>query len=326
MAINKIEMQDTNGNILYPHTSGDNVIYDGNSNVIQKIDEAMANLATLKAGLAAAINDKTGSSLTSDSSLADLTSKINAIVTLSSGTSDATATAGQILNGSTAYVNGNKLTGTMTNRGAINQTLTANGSYTIPAGYHNGSGKVTQSLATKAAATYTPSTINQTIAANMYLTGIQTIKGDANLVAGNIISGKSIFGVNGTATVQNLGGLIQRKGTGVYTSYEASSGKWRYEEDYDFSFLDINPYIIYGYVEHPYSTNSLLFFAERTDLSSNFNTLTYRPVDKEYNYKTPDAYHGCSLTQLELWSYSTSYSTSKRADKPMSYVALGVPK
>mgnify|MGYP006894420540 FL=1 len=50
----------------------------------------------------------------------------------------------------------------------------------------------------KAAATYTPKTSDQSIAASQYLSGAQTIKGDANLVAGNIKSGVSIFGVTGT--------------------------------------------------------------------------------------------------------------------------------
>lgn len=50
----------------------------------------------------------------------------------------------------------------------------------------------------KAAATYTPGMSNQTIGANQYLSGAQTIKGDSNLVAGNIRSGVSIFGVTGT--------------------------------------------------------------------------------------------------------------------------------
>lgn len=50
----------------------------------------------------------------------------------------------------------------------------------------------------KSAATYTPTTSNQTIASGQYLNGAQTIKGDANLVAGNIKSGVSIFGVTGT--------------------------------------------------------------------------------------------------------------------------------
>lgn len=50
----------------------------------------------------------------------------------------------------------------------------------------------------KSAATYTPKTTDQSIAANQYLSGAQTIKGDSNLVAGNIRSGVSIFGVTGT--------------------------------------------------------------------------------------------------------------------------------
>ena len=53
-----------------------------------------------------------------------------------------TAGAGDILTGKTSWVNGNKVTGTMANRGAVNQKITGGGSYTIPAGYHNGSGKV----------------------------------------------------------------------------------------------------------------------------------------------------------------------------------------
>lgn len=52
----------------------------------------------------------------------------------------------------------------------------------------------------KAAATYTPKTSDQSIASGQYLRGTQTIKGDANLVAGNIKSGVSIFGVTGTYT------------------------------------------------------------------------------------------------------------------------------
>ena len=61
---------------------------------------------------------------------------------LSSQTSG-TAAASEILSGETAWVNGTKITGTMTNQGAKTASLNAGGSYTIPAGYHNGSGKVT---------------------------------------------------------------------------------------------------------------------------------------------------------------------------------------
>ncbi|WP_297420462.1 hypothetical protein [Clostridium sp.] len=87
--------------------------------------------------------------------------------------------------------------GTMPNNGALNKSLAINGTYTIPAGYTSG-GSVTQSITTKAAATITPTTSDQTIVANQYLTGTQTVKGDENLVASNIASTASIFGVQGS--------------------------------------------------------------------------------------------------------------------------------
>lgn len=70
------------------------------------------------------------------------------------------------------------------------------------AGYLDTSTTKTLQLTTKAAATIIPSTTNQTIAAGQYLTGIQTIQGDANLIPENIISGKSIFGVSGNVVIQ----------------------------------------------------------------------------------------------------------------------------
>ena len=63
--------------------------------------------------------------------------------TLASQTKDATAAAGDILSGKTAYVNGSKITGSMVNKGAVSETVAPGGTYTIPAGYHNGSGKAT---------------------------------------------------------------------------------------------------------------------------------------------------------------------------------------
>lgn len=80
-------------------------------------------------------------------------------------TSDANATAANILSGKTAYVNGRKVTGRITSQGA--QTIT-------------------------------PSTTNKIISSGKYLSGTQTIKGDANLKSENIKSGVSIFGVPGS--------------------------------------------------------------------------------------------------------------------------------
>ena len=112
-------------------------------------------------------------------------------------TNDANATAADILNTKTAYVNGNKVTGSMPNIGAVSQSLAINGTYNVPKGYHNGSGRVTQSIPTQGAKTITPNTGDQRVTAGRYLTGDITVKGDGNLVAGNIKSGISIFGVWG---------------------------------------------------------------------------------------------------------------------------------
>lgn len=111
----------------------------------------------------------------------------------------ANATAAQILSGYTAWVNGSKITGTMTNRGAVSYNLPANGSYTIASGYHNGSGKVTQSLTTQRGKTVTPTTSNQTACASgRWVTGNIICAGASTLTAGNIKKGVTIFGVTGT--------------------------------------------------------------------------------------------------------------------------------
>ncbi len=85
-------------------------------------------------------------------------------------TDDATADGSMLLNNATAYVKGAKIKGTIPSKGE---------------------------------ATYTPGRADQTIASGQYLSGIQTIKGDANLAAGNIVEGRTIFGVTGTAVTES---------------------------------------------------------------------------------------------------------------------------
>ena len=64
-----------------------------------------------------------------------------------------------------------------------------------------GTTSATKQLAFQSAKTITPSTVDQVAVSSGYYTGGNvTVKGDANLVASNIVSGKSIFGVIGTAT------------------------------------------------------------------------------------------------------------------------------
>ena len=63
--------------------------------------------------------------------------------TYDSNTTDANAVASEILSGRTAYVNKNKIAGSMPNNGAVTGTITTKAqTYTIPAGYHSGLGGV----------------------------------------------------------------------------------------------------------------------------------------------------------------------------------------
>lgn len=76
---------------------------------------------------------------------------INGSCTFDADTQDATATAAEILTGKTAYNKGNKVTGAMKNNGAVSGTIsTKTGTYTVPQGYHDGSGKVAISSAEQA--------------------------------------------------------------------------------------------------------------------------------------------------------------------------------
>ena len=97
---------------------------------------------------------------------------------------DVSFSASDLLTGKSANnSDGEKVNGTMPNKGAVTASINCGGSYTIPAGYHNGSGKVTaNSLASQTS---------------------------ANASAGDILSGKTAW-VNGsklTGTIDNKGAI-----------------------------------------------------------------------------------------------------------------------
>lgn len=94
--------------------------------------------------------DLTADTISADKLLKDFTAHdksgatITGTCTFDSDTQDATAAVAEILLGKTAYARGSKLTGTMPNNGKANGVITTvSGKYTIPQGYHDGSGGVT---------------------------------------------------------------------------------------------------------------------------------------------------------------------------------------
>lgn len=95
------------------------------------------------------IIDLTGDTVTEDKILSGYTAhdksgaSIEGTCSFDVDSQDATAAVAEILNGKTAYARGSKLTGTMPNRGSVTGTIsTKTDQYTIPQGYHDGSGKV----------------------------------------------------------------------------------------------------------------------------------------------------------------------------------------
>lgn len=93
--------------------------------------------------------DLTGDTVTEDKLLSGITAHrkdgelVTGVCTFDVDSNDATAAVAEILKGKTAYARGTKLVGTMPNNGAVTgKIITKDGSYTIPQGYHDGSGKV----------------------------------------------------------------------------------------------------------------------------------------------------------------------------------------
>lgn len=119
-----------------------------------------------------------------------------------SAVANGSVTAPSTISGTSASVS------TGTNTLTLSKTISVTPSVTT-AGYissgtaGNASVSLTASVTTKAAATITPGTSNQTINSGTYLTGTQTIAGDADLIGSNIISTANIFGVQGTVVLQN---------------------------------------------------------------------------------------------------------------------------
>ena len=169
---------------------------------------------------------------------------VNAIPGKFADTTNDDAVAGDVLYGKKAHSNSSgsavAITGSMPNNGAVSKVLDAttdNQSYTVPAGYHNGSGTVSIVLEEKSA---TPTTSAQNITPTsgkvlkkVAVAAIPAIYGDVtsdDAIAANLLAGKFAHtNVNGTATqiegtMTNNGAISGSIDGLTTTSYSVPSG------------------------------------------------------------------------------------------------------
>ena len=285
-------------------------------------------LTSLFSAIADAIRGKTGGS---DPIVADNFPEAIAGISSGTDTSDATATVGDILEGETAYGANGKLTGTIPVRKATD-LFDSGAVVTVPSGYYandssksvatatqatpsitvssaglitakstqsagyvsSGTKSATKQLTTQGAQTITPGTSNRTIASGRYLTGTQTIKGDANLVAANIKKGVSIFGVAGSNEGEDIVQKVISEGTELGTaekrvSINVSIGdiihvvvKWKP------LFSDVPEYSYLKYLnDDPSVTNAVksyaLGYSGDTDYEIDVGTFMFVTVERTAN-------------------------------------------
>lgn len=156
--------------------------------------------------------------------------------------SSVTAAAGDVLAGKVFVTSdGTVVTGTMVNNGAVTGTLSGTVvSYTIPKGYHNGSGEVTITLENK---TVTPSKAEQTISASANkVLGTVTVNpipsnyadvSDANADNGSlsaaILVGTAVYAKDESGNAVKVEGTMEYRGAvnetvGVHKDYTIPQG------------------------------------------------------------------------------------------------------
>lgn len=191
----------------------------------------------------------------------------------------------------------------VSNTGAIIATVGKSQSVTptVSAGYVSSgtagtitvSGSNTYQLTTQAAQTITPTTTNQTIASGKYLTGTQTILGDANLLAENIKKDVSLF---------NIVGTYEGSGGGFSIVTATASGTGSAYLDFNIGVFNKSPSVVFCYIKSPNSITVSTLTGSAMAVSG-----VYIVGNDDPFMPTPPTTRGNGLTST---TYSTNYGSS----------------
>ena len=168
-------------------------------------------------------------------------------------------------------------------------------------------------IASQAAQTITPGTTDQIIAAGKYLSGAQTIKGDANLKAANIKSGVSIFGVAGTVEE----GVTVQRTTGSFTTNTSGSASVS---------CGFKPDLVVFYTHTSYNRNVPMWASFPFEESGETKlAIAHAPTTKNYNsyvYAETECTQTSTGFSVYIRNLSQSLSFSNASRASFDYIAI----